>query len=93
MPDAPQAEVSDRRFHLRGWFSHRATELIQALLADPVKVANDLEADLRNGGDAGKTSALLSVARVFGDVRGIDLTSRIREVSDKLRSAGFDVYC
>jgi hypothetical protein len=91
MTNAQQAPVTDRRFHLRGWFGHRTTGLIQALLDDPAKVASDLEADLRKGADARMTGALLAVARVFGDVRGIDLTSRIREVSSRLKSAGFEV--
>jgi hypothetical protein len=91
MTNAPAAPVTDRRFHLRGWFGHRATELIQALLDDPAKAASDLEAELRNGANARITGALLAVARVFGEVRGIDLTPRIKEVSSRLKSAGFEV--
>ena len=89
--DISETPVRDRRSHARGWFGHRATGLIQALLNEPAKVAGDLEAELRSGAKVRVTTALLEVARVFGEVRGIDLTVQIREVLSRLKSAGFEV--
>ena len=90
MTNVPE-EQEDKRVHPRASFGNRTTGLIQALLADPGKVAEDLEADLRKGADVRATAALLSSARVFAKVRGIDLVDRVRDICHRLKKAGFDV--
>jgi hypothetical protein len=91
MTFTPQAPVKDRRLRERNTYDDRAAGLIQALLTNPVKVANELEADLQSGADPIMTAALLAGARMFGDLRGIDLTGRIAVVVKRLQRVGFGV--
>lgn len=84
-------ERGNQRLHPRLRFGNRITGLIQALLADPVKVADQLESDLRRGADQKGIAALLEAARVFGNMRGVDLVPRIRDVHSRLKKAGCDL--
>src|SRR4051812_33253869 len=81
--------TDERRAQARGAPETKATGLIQKILADPSKAADDLEAEVRTGGDATMMSALLSAAESLGKLRGLDLKPQIAKMRTRLRAAGF----
>jgi hypothetical protein len=52
-------------------------------------VAQDLEAELRGGGDVAVTFALLPVAQSLAALRGVDLSREIATVRARLKKARF----
>lgn len=83
--------ADDRRDHSRTTDEGRATTLIQAILRDESRAANDLENDLRSGGDVQVIKALLSAAESLASLRGMDLGVQIASVRRHLKRAGFTV--
>jgi hypothetical protein len=83
--------ADDRRDHSRTMDEGRATTLIQAILRDETRAANDLENDLRSGGDAQVVKALLAAAESLASLRGMDLGVQIASVRRHLKRAGFTI--
>jgi hypothetical protein len=81
--------TGERRLRLRNSRESRATTLIQGMLQDPSKAAQDLEAELRGGGDVAVTFALLPVAQSLAALRGVDLSREIAAVRARLKDARF----
>ena len=79
----------DRRSKPRTARESRATGLIQAILSDPAKAADDLEMETRTGGDVTMTLALLEAAESLAQLRGLNLTTQLALVRRRLRGAGF----
>jgi hypothetical protein len=81
--------TDERRNRKRNPEERRATSLIQAIVRDPTKAAERLEADLRSGADLSGTMALLAATESVASLRGIDLGSQIAAIRQHLKRAGF----
>jgi hypothetical protein len=81
-------ERKERRSKPRTAHQHRATALIQTILVDPRRAADELERDLRAGGDRDEVFSLLSAAETLAHVRGLDLGAQVALVRGHLREKG-----
>jgi hypothetical protein len=84
-PEAPK----DRRAIARGDYENQATGLVEKILKDPAKAADELESNIRTTGDVTMVSALISAAASLAILRGIDLKNHVAAVRKRLRDAGF----
>jgi hypothetical protein len=80
--------TSERRSKVRTTKEQNATTLIQAILTDPSRAANDLRADLTDGGDPEVILALLSAAETLSSLRGVDIGTQVAKVKKQLSKEG-----
>jgi CheY-like chemotaxis protein len=79
----------ERRTRTRTTREMRATSLIQGIITDPSKTANDMAAELQNGGNPSVIFSLLRVAQSIAALRKIDLNPQIATIRTHLTQAGF----
>jgi len=79
----------ERRSQPRDLHEKLVTATIQSILKDPVHTANDLESDLRAGGDQKAALALLVAAESLASLRGLDIGPQVASIRMQLKKAGF----